>query len=88
VRILVADDDPVSSRVLGATLRRWGHEIISASDGTRAWEILRQDDSPKLAILDWCMPGAVWMSAARRARATGRKSLLVTQAPEFRKRIA
>lgn len=70
MRILVAEDDPVSSRELGATLRHWGHEIISVSDGALAWEILKQDNRPKLAILDWCMPGLDGVDICRRARAS------------------
>jgi diguanylate cyclase (GGDEF)-like protein len=38
-------------------LTGWGYEVISASDGDEAWWILQNDDAPKLAILDWMMPG-------------------------------
>src|SRR5690242_12577264 len=39
-RILVADDDPLSLRVLQKALERWGHEVAPAKDGTEAWQIL------------------------------------------------
>ncbi len=56
MKILVADDETVSRKVLETVLRGWGHEVIAVSDGLRAWEILCKDDYPKLAILDWMMP--------------------------------
>ncbi len=56
-RVLVADDSPVSRRLLEAVLRKWGYEVVTVASGTGAWEILQQEDAPRLAILDWMMPG-------------------------------
>ncbi|MFN7918557.1 MAG: diguanylate cyclase [Bryobacteraceae bacterium] len=56
-RILIADDSVVSRRLLEAILRKWGYEVVAVSNGTEAWEILQTDESPRLAILDWMMPG-------------------------------
>jgi two-component system cell cycle response regulator len=57
VRILIADDDPVNRHRLQAFLAKWDYEVVVACDGDEAWNILRQADAPKLAILDWMMPG-------------------------------
>lgn len=57
MKVLVADDEPVSRRLLENTLRRWEYEVVCAQDGLEASEILKQPDAPKLAILDWQMPG-------------------------------
>lgn len=57
MRILIAEDDPVSSRVLATTLTKWGHEVVATADGLEAWAALQNDDAPQLAILDWMMPG-------------------------------
>jgi two-component system cell cycle response regulator len=57
MKILVADDDPINRRLLKAFLVKGDYEVILAHDGEEAWSILRQVDSPKLAILDWSMPG-------------------------------
>lgn len=57
MKILVADDDPINRRLLEAFLVKGDYEVILARDGEEAWSILRQVDSPKLAILDWSMPG-------------------------------
>lgn len=56
MKILIADDDPTTSRMLKAMLARWGYDVIPASEGDEAWQILQQDDAPRLAILDWVMP--------------------------------
>ena len=52
VRVLVAEDDITSRRLLETTLVRWGFEVVSAVDGQEAWEILQREDAPQLAILD------------------------------------
>jgi diguanylate cyclase (GGDEF)-like protein len=57
LKVLIADDSNVSRHLLNVTLRDWGYDVVSASDGTEAWEILRQEDGPTLGILDWMMPG-------------------------------
>jgi two-component system cell cycle response regulator len=68
LRILIADDDPVSRRVLETTLMRWGHELVVASDGARAWAELQKEDAPRLAILDWRMPIMDGTEVCRRVR--------------------
>ena len=40
MKVLIAEDDPVSGLVLERTLQRWGYEIIRAKDGEEAWEML------------------------------------------------
>jgi two-component system cell cycle response regulator len=57
MRILIADDSVVSRHLLDATLRKWGYDVVVACDGLEAWDYLQKDDAPKLAILDWVMPG-------------------------------
>lgn len=56
-QILVAEDDPLSRRSTIAILAKDGYQILEAVNGTEAWQILEQPDSPKLAIIDWMMPG-------------------------------
>ncbi|HXD88067.1 MAG TPA: response regulator [Urbifossiella sp.] len=67
--VLVADDDAVSARILEATLRHWGHEVVVARDGQAARQVLQREDCPKLAILDWMMPGLEGPEVCRRSRA-------------------
>lgn len=55
--VLIAEDEAVSRRLLEATLRRWGHEVVVTVDGDAAWAALQRPDAPSVAILDWMMPG-------------------------------
>jgi len=56
VKILVAEDDPVSRRLLEVTLGKWGYEVVTCADGQAAWDALKAPDAPQLVILDWMMP--------------------------------
>ena len=69
MKILVAEDDPIIRRLLQASLTRAGYEVATAEDGLRAWEILQCPDPPRLAILDWMMPGIDGVEVCRRVRA-------------------
>ena len=57
VQILIADDSPVSRRLLEVVLRSWGYQVTTVSTGAEAWEVLQRPDAPRMAILDWMMPG-------------------------------
>jgi len=57
MKILVAEDDPVSRHMLEYSLRRWGYEVTAVEDGAKAWEVLQNESTPQVAILDWQMPG-------------------------------
>jgi len=56
VKLLVADDSKVSRVMLSAITKQWGYEVLLAEDGEQAWQIMQQDDAPKLLLLDWEMP--------------------------------
>jgi DNA-binding response OmpR family regulator len=68
MRILIAEDDPASRLTLEANLRRWGHEVVSTCDGVAAWEAMQTGAAPRLAILDWMMPGLDGPDVCRRIR--------------------
>ncbi|HML16195.1 MAG TPA: diguanylate cyclase [Bryobacteraceae bacterium] len=68
MRILIADDSIVSRHLLDATLRKWGYDVVMACDGIEAWNLLEAPDAPKLAILDWVMPGLTGPEVCRRVR--------------------
>jgi len=57
VKILVADDDPVSCRMMESILVRSGYDVVLAQDGREALDLLLSPDGPRLALLDWMMPG-------------------------------
>jgi DNA-binding response OmpR family regulator len=68
MRILVAEDDAVSRRVLEAVLSRMGHACDVAEDGDKAWERL-QTDGYDVLITDWMMPGMAGPDLCRKVRA-------------------
>ena len=69
MRILVADDEPVSCRLLGSLLTKWGYEVVSAEDGNAAWEQLNRRNAPRIALLDWMMPGQNGIEICKKLRA-------------------
>ncbi len=68
MRILVAEDEPFSRTLLVRTLKKWGHEVVEAADGEQAWKVLQSDDGPRLAVLDWVMPGMNGIDVVRKVR--------------------
>jgi DNA-binding response OmpR family regulator len=73
VRILIAEDDPVTRRILEASLGRLGWDVTTAEDGTSAWRILENLDGqnpPELVLLDWMMPGMDGIEICRKLRST------------------
>ena len=73
MRILVAEDDTITRRILESTLGQLGWDIITAPDGTTAWRILQElegKDAPQLVLLDWMMPGMDGVEICRKLRST------------------
>jgi DNA-binding response OmpR family regulator len=56
LKILVADDDPLSLALLHAQLTTWGYDPVLAEDGEQARKLVRSNGFP-ICILDWMMPG-------------------------------
>jgi DNA-binding response OmpR family regulator len=73
MKILVAEDDAVTRKLLGVTLERLGWDVITAEDGKAAWRVFEtagNANGPDLAVLDWMMPGMEGVEICRRLRAT------------------
>ena len=68
MRILISDDDIVSSRFLQAGLVKWGYDVIATRDGEQAWQEFQGQDPPQLAILDWMMPRLDGVSLCQKVR--------------------
>jgi two-component system, cell cycle response regulator len=56
MRILVADDDPISRKVIRTCLADAGHDVTEATDGAQALQIVSAPDGPRLLVLDRTMP--------------------------------
>jgi len=67
-KILIADDDKLSRRLLQTTLEKVGYQVVAVEDGTAAGRILCQPDGPRLALLDWMMPGMNGLEVIRAVR--------------------
>jgi len=68
MRILIAEDDPVSRRILEGTLINWGYEVEVTMDGAAAWAALQRKDAPALAVLDIMMPEMDGLEVCRKVR--------------------
>jgi two-component system, sensor histidine kinase and response regulator len=68
MRILIAEDDPEFRHLLSALLAKWGYQVVAAADGKEAWEALQGADAPRIALLDWIMPGMTGVDLCRRVR--------------------
>jgi class 3 adenylate cyclase len=68
MRILIAEDEPVSRRSLERQLGRWGHDVISVSDGAEAWQAFEAGKFD-IVVSDWDMPGVTGVELIRRIRA-------------------
>jgi DNA-binding response OmpR family regulator len=70
MKILIAEDNLTTRRILENILIKWNYDVISACDGNDAWEKLQQKDPPRLIILDWMMPGIDGVELCRKLRQT------------------
>jgi phosphoserine phosphatase RsbU/P len=57
MRLLIADDDRITARMLEGLTKSWGHEVRVVNDGSAALAELQGGSPPQLALLDWVMPG-------------------------------
>ena len=67
-RVLVVDDSRLQRRILVASLKKWGFEVVEAESGEAAMEICQQDP-PDLILSDWMMPGMNGLEFCRAFRA-------------------
>jgi len=73
MNVLIADDDPVSRRLLQTSLTQAGYLASIASDGAEALRLLQQQDGPRLAVLDWMMPEIDGVDVCRIVRKAARE---------------
>jgi predicted signal transduction protein with EAL and GGDEF domain len=68
LRVLVADDDALTRRLLQATLEQAGYKVVAVENGHVALEYLSSKVGPRLALLDWLMPGLNGLEVCREIR--------------------
>jgi sigma-B regulation protein RsbU (phosphoserine phosphatase) len=69
MKILIAEDERSSRLMLESVLAEWGYQPLATADGLEACQILQAEDAPKMALLDWGMPGRDGLEVCRRVRA-------------------
>jgi two-component system cell cycle response regulator len=69
MKVLIAEDEAVSRRLLQAALTRWGYDVVTANDGYAALTIMQGPNPPKLVVFDWMMPGLDGVELCREIRA-------------------
>jgi diguanylate cyclase (GGDEF)-like protein len=74
MKVLVAEDDSVFRFALVKLLKKWGYEAVPAGNGTEAWELLQQEDAPRLVLLDWMMPGRSGVELCREIRTRNKQA--------------
>ncbi len=67
MKVLIAEDDPISCKALESNLKEWGYSVVAARDGSEAWKLAKSNDI-RLAILDWNMPGIDGIELSQRIR--------------------
>ena len=82
--ILVAEDNPVSRKILKKILAKAGHEVVSAVNGQKALELFNEKFFP-IVVTDWMMPkmnGLKLCEAIRKKKSTGYVYIILLTARE------
>ena len=72
VPVVIAEDDLVSRTLISNLTEKWGFNAMITEDGGEAMKVLRAEQGPALAILDWMMPGMDGLEVCRRIRESGK----------------
>jgi phosphoserine phosphatase RsbU/P len=68
VKLLVAEDEFTTRITVQVVLEQWGYQVEAVENGTQAWEVLRKENGPEIAILDWEMPDIDGLEVCRRVK--------------------
>lgn len=76
--VLLADDDPITRTLLRRMMESWGHQVMEVDNGEEAWRALTTDAPPRIAVLDWMMPGLDGVSLCKRLHQPSNRPLIYT----------
>ena len=68
MRVVIAEDSPVYRALMKNHFQEWGLGCVFASDGIQAWDLLRDQEHPTLALLDWVLPKLDGIELCRKIR--------------------
>jgi two-component system NtrC family sensor kinase len=77
MKVLIAEDDAISRRLLQTYLERWGHEVVCAENGVEAWRQFTGGEFP-VVISDWMMPEMDGVELIQRIRSSQRPGYVYT----------
>lgn len=69
MKVLIAEDDRISRRMLQRQLAKWGHDVVAAANGREAWERF-QSEAFSIVVSDWMMPEMDGPELVRRIRSS------------------
>jgi len=73
MKILIAEDDPGSRRLVKVRLTAAGHEVVEATDGQFAWELFQREHF-QMVITDWMMPRLDGLELIQKIRSNGHQN--------------
>jgi two-component system NtrC family sensor kinase len=73
MHVLIAEDEPVSRRLLESHLQKWGYQVAAAPNGAEAWRLFEGGTFP-IVITDWMMPELDGLELVRRVRGCPRQT--------------
>jgi sigma-B regulation protein RsbU (phosphoserine phosphatase) len=68
MKILIAEDDAISRKILEITLQQLGHKVVAVDNGVEAWKAFDKDPV-RLIVSDWMMPEVDGLDFCRKVRA-------------------
>ncbi len=77
MKVLIADDDSVSRRLLENYLQKWGYDVTVASNGLEAWQLFEQGEF-QIVLSDWMMPELDGLELIRRIRSNSQSNYAYT----------
>ncbi len=67
MKVLVADSDPLFSRLLKSRLEKWGHRVTVVHDGGQAYDVIAKEPY-RMIIMDYELPTIDGLELCRRIR--------------------
>ena len=67
VKILIAEDERISSKILEKHITGWGYDVLVVPDGKKAWQTFKKNEIG-IALLDWMMPKMTGVELCRKIR--------------------
>lgn len=74
MKILIAEDEYTTRLMVQVSLEKWGYKVESAVDGKEAWSLMKKQEPPDIAILDWEMPEMDGIEVCLRIKELERKN--------------